>query len=114
MVEADELSAAELAYQHALTALHEAREELSDVGAARRRFAFDRAHMSGEAAAARATELDTAHAALTSRVDALREQAASLRAGLRRLTDDAASEPDDLPDEPEGEGFQQPPFEAHP
>jgi chromosome segregation ATPase len=114
VVEADELSAAELAYQRALTALHEARAELSDVAAARRRFAFDRTRMSAEAAAARAAELDTAHAALTARVDALREQASALRAGLRRLTDDTGSEPDDVPEEPEGEGFQQPPFEAKP
>lgn len=114
MVEADGLSVAELAYQHALTALHEARAELSDVAAARRRFAFDRARLSAETAAARAAALDTAHAALTSRVDGLREQAAALRAELRRLTGDAGSEPDDLPDEPESEGFQQPPFEAHP
>ena len=114
MVEADELSGAELAYQRALTALHEARAELSDVDAARRRFAFDRTRMSGEAAAARAAGLDTAHAALSSRVDALREQAAALRAELRRLTDDTGSEPDDLPEEPDSEGFQQPPFEANP
>ena len=114
MVEADELSAAELAYQRALTALHEARAELSAVGAARRRFAFDRTRMSGEAAGARAAELETAHASLTSRVDALREQASALRAELRRLTDDTGSEPDDLPEEQEGEGFQQPSFEANP
>jgi len=114
VVEADELSAAELAYQRALTALHEARAELSDVSAARRRFAFDRTRMSGEAAGARAAELETARASLTSRVDALREQASALRAELRRLTDDTGSEPDDLPEEPDGEGFQQPSFEANP
>jgi hypothetical protein len=114
VVEADELSAAELAYQRALTALHEARAELSDVGAARRRFAFDRPRMSGDAAAARAAELDTAHAALTTRVDALRVQASALRGELRRLTDDTGNEPDDLPDELDGEGFQQPSFEANP
>lgn len=114
MVEAGELSAAELAYQRALTALHEARAELSDVAAARRRFAFERARLSSVAAAARAAELETAHAGLTSRVEALREQASALRAELRRLTDDPGNEPDDLPEEPDGEGFQQPSFEAKP
>jgi hypothetical protein len=114
VVEPGELSAAELAYQRALAALHEARSDLSDVAAARRRFAFDRSRLSGEAAAARAAELGAAHDGLTSRVEALREQAAALRAGLRRLTDDTGSEPDDLPEEPEDEGFRQPPFEASP
>jgi hypothetical protein len=114
VVEADGLSAAELAYQRALTALHEARAELSDVGAARRRFAFDRARLSPDAAAARAAGFEIAFAGLTSRVEALREQASALRAGLRRLTDDPGSEPDDLPQEPDADGFQQPPFETTP
>ncbi len=110
MVESGELSAAELAYQHALTALHEARAELSDAAAALRRFAFDRARLPPEAAAVRAAELEAGYAGLTARVDALRGQAAALRAELRRLTDDPAAEPDDLPDEPGSEGFQQPSF----
>jgi hypothetical protein len=114
VVESGELSAAELAYQHALTALHEARAELADLAAARRRFAFDRARLSPEAAAVRAAELESGHAGLTARVDALRAQASELRAGLRRLTDDLGSEPDDLPDEPGGEGFQQPSFDRKP
>ncbi|HEY3337429.1 MAG TPA: hypothetical protein VGK18_02905 [Propionicimonas sp.] len=114
MVEAGELSAAELAYQRALTALHEARAELSEVSAARRRFAFDRARLSAEAATARVAELEAAHARLSSRVEELREQASALRVVLRRLTDDPATEPDDLPEEPEGEGFQQPSFEGRP
>ena len=114
MVESGELSAAELAYQRALTALHEARSELSEVGASRRRFAFDRIRLSPEVAVARAAGLESAHAGLTARVDALREQAAALRAELRRLTDDRGTEPDDLPDEPAGEGFEQPSFERKP
>lgn len=114
MVDAGELAAAELAYQRALTTLHEARAELSAVAAARRRFAFDRARLSPDAAAARAAEFEIAYAGLTSRVDALREQASALRAGLRRLTDDPGSEPDDLPQEPDADGFEQPPFEATP
>jgi hypothetical protein len=47
-------------------------------------------------------------------VDALRVHASALRGELRRLTDDTGNEPDDLPDEPDGEGFQQPSFEANP
>jgi hypothetical protein len=114
VVEAGELAEAELAYQRALAALHEARSELSDLSAARRRFAFDRLRLAPEVAAARAAELESAHAALTVRAGTLREQAAILRAELRRLTDDAAAEPDDPAEEPAAEGFQQPPFEPKP
>ena len=114
MVESGELSAAELAYQRALTALHEARAELSEVSAARRRFAFDRTRLSPEAAAARAGGLEAAHAGLTAQVEALRVQASALREELRRLTDDPGAEPDQLPDEPASEGFEQPKFERKP
>ena len=114
MVEAGERAAAELAYQRALTALHEARADLSEVAAARRRFAFDRARLSPEAVVARSAELAAAHEALTSRVDGLREQAAAFRVVLRRFTDDPGSEPDDVPEEPDTEGFHQPPFGASP
>jgi hypothetical protein len=71
-------------------------------------------HLAPEVAAARALELEAAHANLTARAAALREQAAALRAGLRRLTDDGHAEPEDLPDESAGEGFEQPPFETAP
>lgn len=110
MVEADDLAAAELAYQRALAALHDARSELSGVAAAQRRFTFDRVRLTPEAAAARWSELEAAHAGLSARAGDLREQAASLRERVRRLAGDAAAEPEDLPEEPEGQGFQQPPF----
>ena len=112
MVEAGERAAAELAYQRALTALHEARADLSDVAAAQRRFAFDRSRLSPEAVGVRSAELSAAQEGLTLRVDALREQAATLRAVLRRLTDDLGSEPDEVPEEPDTGGFSQPPFGA--
>lgn len=114
MVEADGLAAAELAYQRALAALHDARSELAEVAAAQRRFTFDRMRLAPEAASARWSELEAAHAGLSARAAELREQAAGLRARLRRLAGDAGAEPEDLPEEPAGEGFQQPPFEQAP
>lgn len=114
MVGGDDLAAAELAYQRALTALHEARAELSDLAAAQRRLAFDRVRLAPETASARRDELEAAHARLTASAAQLREQAAVLRAELRRLTYDGATEPDDLPEETIFEGYQQPPFEQAP
>ena len=114
MVEAGEPAAAELAYQRALRALHEARADLSEVAAARRRFGFDRSRLSPEDVVARSTDLAAAHDRLTLRVDELREQAAALRVVLRRLTDEVGSEPDDVPEEPDTDGFRQPPFGSSP
>ena len=114
MVEADDLAAAELAYQRALAALHDARSQLSAVAAAQRRFAFDRGRLTPEAAADQWSQLEAAHTGLSARAGELREQAASLRDRLRRMAGDAGTEPEDLPEEPEGQGFQQPPFRQAP
>ncbi|MCC6497906.1 MAG: hypothetical protein IT193_16765 [Propionibacteriaceae bacterium] len=110
MVDDGERAEAELAYQRALTSLHEARAALEDLAAARRRFAFDRGRMGADAAAARAAELEASHASLLAHADQLRDLAAGLRSTLRRLTDDTAPEPDDLPEEPAGGDYEQPPF----
>lgn len=110
MVDDGDRAAAELAYQRALTALHEARAELADLAAARRRLAFDRIRLGGDAAAAREAELEASHADLLARTDQLRDLAAGLRASLRRFTDDTAPEPDDLPEQPAGGDYEQPPF----
>ena len=112
MVEAGKLDAAEMAYQRALAALHEARADLSDQSAAQRRFAYERPRLTAEAAATHAGELATVRARLLTHVEQLREQAATTRAELRRLTDDPDAEPDDLLDEPAEDGFHQPPFQA--
>ena len=112
MVEAGKLDAAEMAYQRALAALHEAREDLSGLSAAQRRFAYERPRLTVEAAATHAAQLETARAVLFAHVEQLRVQAATTRAELRRLTDDLDAEPDELPDEPAGDGFHQPRFEA--
>lgn len=114
MVEDGRLAAAELAYQHALAALHEARADLSDSSAAQRRFSYDRVRLDPAAAAMRAAELETVHTGLRARVEQLRDLAGSARAELRRLTDDPDSEPDELPEEPADSGFHQPPFDHPP
>lgn len=114
MVEADDRAAAQLAYQRALAALHEARSALADLAAARRRFAFDRVRLAPAAAGTRSAELKVAHAELLSRADQLRDLAAGLRAELRHLTDELDDEPDEVPEDPAGSGYQQPPFESDP
>ena len=112
VVEAGKRDAAEMAYQRALAALHQARADLSDLSAAKRRFAYDRPRLTAEAAATQAAELETVRMRLLALVERLRQQAATTRTELRRLTDDPDAEPDELPDEPAEEGFHQPRFEA--
>jgi len=114
VVEDGRLDAAELAYQRALAALHDARAELSDSAAAQRRFGYDRIRLDPAVAATRAAELETVHARLRAHVEQLRELAGTARAELRRLTDDSDAEPDEVPEEPAEEGFHQPPFEHPP
>ncbi len=109
MVDDGDRAEAELAYQRALAALHEARARLAELTAARRRFAFDRTRLGADAAEVRAAELEATHTALMARADQLRDQAAGLRAVLRHL-DDRSPEPDDLPEEQPPGGYQQPPF----
>lgn len=113
MVEDGRLDAAELAYQRALAALHEARADLSDLASAQRRFSYDRVRLDPGAAATRAADLEAVRARLLAQVERLRDLAGSARAELRRLTDDPDSEPDDVPDEPADGEFHQPPF-GHP
>lgn len=100
---------AELAYQRALAALHDARAELAEIMAARRRLAFDRGRLAPGVADQRAAELDAARAALEPRVELLRTQAAELRGSLRRATD-ATGEPVEFDAGPEPDGFEQPPY----
>ena len=114
MVEDGRLDAAELAYQRALVALHEARADLSDSSAAQRRFSYDRVRLDPAVAAMRAAELEARHTQLTARVRHLRELAGTARAELRHLTDDPDAEPDEVPDEPADAGFHQPPFDHPP
>lgn len=103
---------AELAYQRALAALHTARADLADVAAARRRLAYERVQLAPADADARDHELGVRFAELSSRATALRDEAARLREELRRHTDDAASEPSEVPEGPEPAGFEQPPFQG--
>lgn len=110
MVDDGDRAEAELAYQRALAALHEARASLAELNAARRRFAFDRTRLGAEAAEARAAELEATHTALVAHADQLRDRAAGLRSVLRHLSDEQSPEPDDLPDEQPPGGYQQPPF----
>ena len=117
MVEDGRLDAAELAYQRALAALHEARSELSDLSAAQRRFSYDRLRLDPTAAATRAAELEAAHAQVVAHVEQLRDLAGIARAELRHLTDDPGAEPDEVPDEPDesdAAGFHQPRFDRPP
>jgi hypothetical protein len=114
VVEDDRLAAAELAYQRALAALHEARADLSDLSAAQRRFSYDRVRLDHPTAAARAAELEAAHDRLVADVEQLRALAGTARAELRHLTDEPDSEPDEVPDEPTDAGFHQPPFDRPP
>lgn len=100
---------AELAYQRALAALHEARAELADVAAARRRLAYDRVRLDPVEAQARERQLTDRFTGVSERAEQLREAAAVLREQLRRFSDDGASEPAELPDDALGEGFEQPP-----
>lgn len=101
---------AELAYQRALAALHEARSELADVAAARRRLAYERVGLDEAEVAARERTLDSEFAVLTARADRLRDEAVRLREIVHRQLTDAAAEPDEVPDEPTFEGFEQPPY----
>jgi hypothetical protein len=99
---------AELAYQRALAALHEARAELADVAAARRRLAYDRVRLEPADALGRDQLLAARFAEASGRAERLREAAAALREQVRRLSDDATSEPAEVPDDLPGEGFEQP------
>lgn len=110
MADAGEQVAAELAYQRALTALHEARSDLADVAAARRRLAYERVRLDEAEVRAREGVLDVEFAALTTRADRLRDEAVRLREIVHRHLADAASEPEVVPDEPALEGFEQPPY----
>lgn len=101
---------AELAYQRALAALHEARSDLADVAAARRRLAYERPRLDGVEFAARERALADRFAALSARADQLRDEAAHLREVLYRHVADGAAEPDELPDQPPSDGFEQPPY----
>jgi len=114
VVEDGRLDAAELAYQRALAALHEARADLADSAAAQHRFSYDRVRLDPAVAATRAAELEAVHARLRAHVEQLRVLAGTARAGLRRLTDDPDAEPDELPEESAEEGFHQPPFDHPP
>lgn len=110
MVDAEGRIAAEIAYQRALTALHETREALAAVQAARRRLEFERAGLPSAEADARARDLTTQHSGLAGRAEELRSRAAALRDELRRAGG-AAGEPVEPPASPEpGAGFVQPPF----
>lgn len=108
MVDADPREAAELAYQAALAALHDARSDLADVAAARRRLAYDRSGLDAADGHAREQALDARFADLASRTEALRERAAAARARVRRLGEDA-SEPAEVPRDDVLRGFEQPP-----
>lgn len=110
MVDAQHRDAVELAYQRALTALHEARADLAEVAAARRRLAFDRSRLAPEAAAATEAALEARRADLADRVGRLRDEAEARRADLRRHAGASGVEPDEIEDEPVVEGFQQPPY----
>ncbi len=110
MADAGEQVAAELAYQRALAALHEARSDLADVAAARRRLAYERVGLAQAEVAARERTLDAEFAARTARADRLRDEAVHLREIVHRHLADAAAEPDGIADEPAFEGFEQPPY----
>jgi len=100
---------AELAYQRALSALHDARADLADVAAARRRLAYDRARLDPAEAQSRDRQLTDRFTAVSERAEQLREAAAALREQLRRFSVDGASEPAEIRDDSLGEGFEQPP-----
>lgn len=109
MVEADPREAAELAYQAALAALHDARAGLADVASARRRLAYDRTRLDAADGHAREQVLDARFAELSSLTEALRERAATAREQVRRLGEDA-SEPSEVPRDDVLRGFEQPPY----
>ena len=100
---------AQLAYQRALAALHDARTELADLMAARRRLYFDRLELTPEVVAQREAELEAGRNALEARVQRLRAEAEERRAALGRGPG-AAGEPTLV--EPSGplDGYEQPPF----
>lgn len=100
---------AELAYQRALAALHQVRADLADVAAARRRLAYERVVLTDAEVEARRHALDAEFSVLSGREDRLRDEAVRLREQVRRHLADAAPEPDEVPDEPAFEGFEQPP-----
>lgn len=112
MVDADARLAAQLAYQRALAALHEARADLAGVAAARRRFAYERARLDPAAAAARDADLASRHDRLLELAQSLRDEAAALREVLRRSGDDPGEPPGVRADEG-GEGFEQPPYPGY-
>jgi hypothetical protein len=101
--------AAELAYQRALALLHDARADLADVAAARRRLAYDRTRLTPAEADAAGRDLDARFAELSSRADRLRDEAVALRELLRRHGE-GTTEPEDIPADPATEGFEQPPY----
>lgn len=109
MVAPDPQIAAELAYQRALALLHEARADLANVAAARRRLAYDRTRLTPGEADVAARDLDSRFAELSARADRLRDEAVALREHLRRHGEMTA-EPEDLPEDTGAEGFEQPPY----
>lgn len=109
MVDADPRLTAQLAYQRALGALHEARADLADLAAARRRLAYERTRLDPAEAQARDALLAARHDALAAASDRLRSEAADLRDVLRRFGDEPA-EPPGLRSDAAGDGFEQPPY----
>ncbi|MCB0912544.1 MAG: hypothetical protein KDB60_13095 [Propionibacteriaceae bacterium] len=110
MADAGGQVAAELAYQRALAALHEARSDLADVAAARRRLAYERVRLDAAEVDARERALGVRFTELSTRADQLRDEAVRLRDVLHRHAADGMAEPDELPAEPAFEGFEQPPY----
>lgn len=109
VTEAESRAAAELAYQHGLAALHDARAELAELDAARRRLAFDEIRLDPDEVAGRQAELAAGHDRLTAQVERLREEAEGLRQLLRRYTDAVPAEPLEPPAGESSTGFEQPP-----
>ncbi|MGC3994420.1 MAG: hypothetical protein QM779_09985 [Propionicimonas sp.] len=112
MVDGSARVEAELAYQRALTALHDVRADLADVAAAQRRLAYQRLQLSAAEAAALGEGLEARRAQLAARAAELREEAIRLREGVRRFAGDAGVEPDELPPAAPPSGFEQPPFQG--
>lgn len=98
---------AELAYQRALAALHEARADLAAVQASIRRLVYDRSGLPAAVAELREAELGARRELLEAQVASLRVEA-ERRRHAREVP--AGAEPALPAPDPGGEGFEQPPF----
>lgn len=105
----DDLSKLTMEYQRCLRALQDAQADQTQIQAAIRRLAIDRAHLDSAEADRQQRTLDAALQRAEAQVGQRRRDAEESRRAVRRLVD-GRQEPSEMVEDDSSEGFQQPPF----